>query len=108
MRISDWSSDVCSSDLLFGREQRLFEHDDGVARGHRNMVDARARGQAMILERLFGDDQRGRRAVADLRARCRGDRAAFLEQLDPGERSEESRVGKECVSTGRSRWSPYY
>src|SRR3546814_10719001 len=63
MRISDWSSDVCSSDL------------------------ARASGSD---DRLFGFEQ-GRR----------------LPDFDLG-RSEERRVGKECVSTCRSRWSPYH
>src|SRR3546814_5246392 len=74
MRISDWSSDVCSSDLQ-------------DAAGHR---DARFAGEPQRLQpacRLFV----GR---AEMRA------AAF--------RSEERRVGKECVSTCRSRWSPYH
>src|SRR3546814_14513310 len=31
-----------------------------------------------------------------------------LRPLDPAIRSEERRVGKECVSTCRSRWSPYH
>src|SRR3546814_7066445 len=65
MRISDWSSDVCSSDLAPG--------------GH-------VRGGS------FWRAQRGQtpRAAAN------------------PERSEERRVGKECVSTCRSRWSPYH
>src|SRR3546814_18949052 len=38
-----------------------------------------------------------------------GPRAAvFMEVLPPAQRSEERRVGKECVSTCRSRWSPYH
>src|SRR3546814_17986727 len=32
---------------------------------------------------------------------------ALLQAADPGSRSEERRVGKACVSTCRSRWSPY-
>src|SRR3546814_13715521 len=103
------------------------------------MVDARARGETMVLQRLFGDDERRRCAVADLRAGRGGDRAAFLKDLDPRNaferrveadalvdkvrlaavrrvdldpadlaRSEERRVGKECVSTCRSRWSLYH
>src|SRR3546814_4063997 len=47
------------------------------------MVDARARGETMVLQRLFGDDERRRCAVADLRAGRGGDRAAFLKDLDP-------------------------
>src|SRR3546814_15023598 len=39
---------------------------------------------------------------------AQGLRDLLVEQLDnPGLRSEERRVGKECVSTCRSRWSPY-
>src|SRR3546814_10236444 len=60
MRISDWSSDVCSSDLRFP----LFVH----------------------------------------RVRC----SSNLGNWQQNERSEERRVGKECVSTCRSRWSPYH
>src|SRR3546814_6158302 len=70
MRISDWSSDVCSSDLHGGRE-----------RLHASGCDA-ARGQ-----------------------RCGG--RLRLQGNEVG-RSEERRVGKECVSTCRSRWSPYH
>src|SRR3546814_2686789 len=68
MRISDWSSDVCSSDLL---------------------------GQAVLVDQLvaFLLGQRLHR-LADM----------HLARL----RSEERRVGKECVSTCRSRWSPYH
>src|SRR3546814_4631799 len=66
MRISDWSSDVCSSDLL------------------------------VILEDELGAVRRGRHVMVG-----HGDRAV-------GARSEERRVGKECVSTCRSRWSPYH
>src|SRR3546814_11035344 len=45
--------------------------------------------------------------------RRRNERKAYVslkdgQELDFTERSEESRVGKECVSTCRSRWSPYH
>src|SRR3546814_16101434 len=90
MRISDWSSDVCSSDLILS----------GVA------LHAR-RFEIILLELLFGDV-----AVialqlllgAKLDAEIRHLALAALTVL----RSEESRVGKECVSTGRSRWSRYH
>src|SRR3546814_1798766 len=65
MRISDWSSDVCSSDLRGGL---------GGAVG--------------------GDGRRGRGGPPD--------------RTQSQRRSEERRVGKECVSTCRSRWSPYH
>src|SRR3546814_4817830 len=72
MRISDWSSDVCSSDLLG------HEFGEGVY-------------QFWITP-------------ADLRARC-FDKVTLTADAY---RSEERRVGKECVSTCRSRWSPYH
>src|SRR3546814_2559979 len=63
MRISDWSSDVCSSDLV--------------------QVSSEAQAHAQ------------RHAAKSMAASCM-------------QRSEERRVGKECVSTCRSRWSPYH
>src|SRR3546814_3574584 len=63
MRISDWSSDVCSSDL----RRRAVEHRQRDAEDEQLRVEAAAHA-----------------------------------------RSEERRVGKECVSTCRSRWSPYH
>src|SRR3546814_8791503 len=75
MRISDWSSDVCSSDL----------------RGH----PAAMRGS----QRPGGRDRRSPLH----RRQPRRSRFAWDHP-----RSEERRVGKECVSTCRSRWSPYH
>src|SRR3546814_6651972 len=69
MRISDWSSDVCSSDLIGG---------------------------------VGLDQERGVEAGMD------GVRATQFGERGRGGRSEERRVGKECVSTCRSRWSPYH
>src|SRR3546814_1682146 len=66
MRISDWSSDVCSSDL-----------SEQARPGHEAVVGRADQTQPVGIEL-------------------------------PDERSEERRVGKECVSTCRSRWSPYH
>src|SRR3546814_4459355 len=79
MRISDWSSDVCSSDLGV-----LVDDDGGVAAEFEH---------DLFLARL------GLRFPAD------AGRSGEGEQFQPL-RSEERRVGKECVSTCRSRWSP--
>src|SRR3546814_1149242 len=86
MRISDWSSDVCSSDLL-----------------HR---------QKHVDEGLPGDaDEKGADQIDDLRVLQRGRQRRYPGPVlrgVPVARSEERRVGKECVSTCRSRWSPYH
>src|SRR3546814_5609504 len=88
MRISDWSSDVCSSDLA-----RLGERDRGE--GVREV-------QRCVL--LVDDDEVESRVAQDLDHLEGGQ---LQPRADQG-RSEERRVGKECVSTCRSRWSPYH
>src|SRR3546814_1045555 len=72
MRISDWSSDVCSSDL------------NGITK---NWVS---------LDQIDPDMPRAASSERGTEANSRR------------QRSEERRVGKECVSTCRSRWSPYH
>src|SRR3546814_13954792 len=120
MRISDWSSDVCSSDLqkdeppvapevtaaTWGRFfddgeplWALVAERDGMLVGfthylfHRNtnMIEP-----VCYLEDLFT-------AAA---ARGKGVGRALIESVC-AERSEARRVGKECVRTGRHRWSTY-
>src|SRR3546814_6133903 len=80
MRISDWSSDVCSSDLQIVEIDAVTHRLGIVARGKLDQ----ARYLLGLLEIMLG-------RLAD--------RRAF-------ERSEERRVGKECVSTCRYRCSP--
>src|SRR3546814_9624633 len=77
MRISDWSSDVCSSDLPVDDE-----HD---------AVVGPEVGEVGTRLRLFPGGEHG-----------------LFRVLSGIWRSEERRVGKECVSTCRSRWSPYH
>src|SRR3546814_3987212 len=73
MRISDWSSDVCSSDLSRGRSTPAPRLQP-------------AKGPGLVPKSCAPHDA----------------------QKGPRPRSEERRVGKECVSTCRSRWSPYH
>src|SRR3546814_13546634 len=87
MRISDWSSDVCSSDL----------RAEGVDEGQCPWP-ARSASRASISEAMTAQVP-APAIAADPRAH------ASARQADC--RSEESRVGKECVSTCRSRWLPY-
>src|SRR3546814_5079897 len=79
LRISDWSSDVCSSDL---------PGDVGV------LVYEVQPAAEVEVDAPRPDQRVGGLQVAD-------DRLAL-------QRSEERRVGKECVSTCRSRWTPYH
>src|SRR3546814_4014927 len=92
MRISDWSSDVCSSDLL---PEGITLHCDGRS------------GRSGALERAFRHQLRDLEFLHPDRNVCgHFERDEML--ADFGDRSEERRVGKECVSTCRSRWSPYH
>src|SRR3546814_13230412 len=101
MRISDWSSDVCSSDL-------------GSLRALRALRDLVADALAFLqAAEALGLDCR--EVHEDIRAAVLGcDEAEALGVVEPfhcavlhvSPRSEERRVGKECVSTCRSRWSP--
>src|SRR3546814_12364146 len=102
MRISDWSSDVCSSDLVGVEAGELATEGDEVA-GVEVLVEPHVvhSGRDELVERA---------EVGEPAAHGLGDGAAHEDLLagDATERSEERRVGKEGVSTCRSRWSPDY
>src|SRR3546814_16195471 len=91
MRISDWSSDVCSSDL----DLAAVGGAPGAVGGQPRAVDQQ---RPQIL------DEAGLQLVVQLGVVGEDDLAGRLHQR----RSEERRVGTECVSTCRSRWSPYH
>src|SRR3546814_14699009 len=95
MRISDWSSDVCSSDLLphLMVEPRPVPLSNRPRRGRTG-----GRRQGGQRRRAGGRRASGRR----------GGRRGGPQVTPPRPRSEERRVGKECVSTCRSRWAPYH
>src|SRR3546814_12063730 len=98
MRISDGSSDVCSSDL----SEAHVEVDQ--------LIDAQTERQAA------GDDGARRRAPDQIVIIAQAERTVsagaatqlVLQRLQKPDRSEERRVGKECGSPSRSRWSPYH
>src|SRR3546814_11754354 len=104
MRISDWSSDVCSSDLekltqlvstigenMSLRRMTALAVDPGVVASYMHNAVAPGLGKIGVLVALesTGDAQK---------------LGALGRQI--ALRSDERRVGKECVSTGRSRGSP--
>src|SRR3546814_12428085 len=103
MRISDWSSDVCSSDLrqrqadyahfrALGMSEPFRYFNSGVM-----LIDIARWMADDLAERLLGFIERNA-AVCTLPD----------EDALNAVRSEERRVGKECVSTCRSRWRPYH
>src|SRR3546814_13047778 len=103
MRISDWSSDVCSSDLALEADAH-GEPAGGKAERHAHEVDERG-GPAHLrqTEALTGHQRAGEwRNDADLH---RGGKAAQIKQPDHG-RSEERRGGKGGVMTGCTQWAP--
>src|SRR3546814_15555433 len=89
MRMSDWSSDVCSSDL--SARARKF------GRAHRVIV------KVIFRVALVKGCCRGEVGAAQVHA---DNRLQSIDILAGTGRSEERRVGKEGVSTCRSRWSP--
>src|SRR3546814_4397232 len=103
MRISDWSSDVCSSDLA--EMEEWLAAAPGGAEAFARAYDRIGQGAAPAvagsdpLDLVRRETERWRNHFADL------DAAAEL--LADELRSEERRVGQEGVSTCRSRWTPY-
>src|SRR3546814_7803093 len=100
MRISDWSSDVCSSDL-----EQQFPFKLLPDRGAKRLRIWR-QAEAGIV-RISPDLEVLGKIVIEIAIAIRPDHPDFF-GADAVARSEERRVGKECVSTCRSRWSPYH
>src|SRR3546814_13360578 len=93
MRISDWSSDVCSSDLPHG-VQRVKALGHGSSAVVLDLSFNRVLGSKVVK---FSRDSTALQAEASI--------LKHIHEHLPS-RSEERRVGKECVSTCRSGWSP--
>src|SRR3546814_14435225 len=97
MRISDWSSDVCSSDLDPALQQlATIVRGADTSRLELTPQSPGLYALSLGLSKTFADDHEML--------------AHGLVMYDAlyAWRSEERRVGKECVSTCRSRWSPYH
>src|SRR3546814_14593606 len=91
MRISDWSSDVCSSDLMFTHAPFT---DMPQSVGIHAPLPTYPAEPALHWATITPPPQEPHHVQSH----------SFV--FDGPERSEERRVGKECVSTCRSRWSP--
>src|SRR3546814_20504193 len=129
MRISDWSSDVCSSDLhpiahaginlllahplvqglrytanlrgnrFDSRPQRRILATVFLHHTHGTLTHFRGKLVLLLHSSILSEVGASTKSGAVQGARRRGDKP---------KRSEERRVGKECGSTCRSRWSPYH
>src|SRR3546814_19832874 len=113
MRISDWSSDVCSSDLFTGAI-KTTEGKIELAEGGTLFLDEvgdiplplQVKLLRFIQERVI-ERIGGRKAIpVDVRIVCATHQD--LDQMIKDGRSEERRRGKECGRRCRSRWSPYH
>src|SRR3546814_13139405 len=103
MRISDWSSDVCSSDLLdpnINPDEPVLAEVEAIIAAHWKALRAKFSEKpvpiirAVILHALYNI------GIGDSKI------ARIIYLTATNYKSEERRVGKECVSTFRSRWSP--
>src|SRR3546814_17599316 len=117
MRMSDWSSDVCSSDLYEALK------DGWKNQNYRNWISSMENHVFPLIGRKPVDQVDSTHVVEVLTpiwleipdtARKILQRIgavldfAHIQGWREEERSEERRVGKECVSKCRSRWSPYH
>src|SRR3546814_17685437 len=125
MRISDWSSDVCSSDLAYDAKYGIRDYRGG---GRSSARETAARVAAGAVARLVIPEVQVHAWVAEIGGDAIDPANFDLEEIDRNPffcpdpaaaqrweaamdaarkaRTEERRVGKECVSTLRSRWSP--
>src|SRR3546814_13426417 len=101
MRISDWSSDVCSSDLIGGAIGAVH----GIVQMPLRLVGS-GRNEPLREFEPADDD---REHIVEIMGDTTGQLTDGFHLLRLAKlRSEARRVGKECVSTCRSRWSPYH
>src|SRR3546814_15964423 len=101
MRISDWSSDVCSSDL------RAFRMAPGLVGDGRDMGTVVFPDAPLKIFLVADVQARAERRCKQLKEKgISANLLGLLQDMRARDRSEERRVGKECVSTCRSRWSP--
>src|SRR3546814_14723793 len=120
--MSDWSSDLCSSDLLLSYAQTERPNRDWWL----NILDLYGASDVLVAEARLDREYPGGPVIGRFTARhgpdglvikrfaLRTNAAARLDamldaavrRIDEAYRSEERRVGKVCVSTCRYRWTP--
>src|SRR3546814_13038190 len=102
MRISDWSSDVCSSDLTAIKAETTRKTEAVI----RESAVFASNTSTLPISQLAQASKRPDQFIG-IHFFSPVDRMGLVEVI-MGKRSEERRVGKECVSTCRSRWSAYH
>src|SRR3546814_3030957 len=100
VRISDWSSDVCSSDLDSSSSSTLPTMPEPIRHREVSRLEGFSDAVFGFALTLLVVSLETPRTTADLRQLLAG-------VVPFAVRSEERRVGNECVSTCRSRWSPH-
>src|SRR3546814_10606161 len=98
MRISDWSSDVCSSDLAAVKKFKVYRYDPDS-------------GQNPRFDTFEIDTEKCGPMVLDALIKMKSEQDSsltFRRSCREGIRADERRVGKECASQCRSRWSAYH
>src|SRR3546814_19925515 len=120
MRISDWSSDVCASDLIMTLGAATVTPVSSLAEAIRCMGNHNISGLPVVdgdgeLHGILSEGDFFRKSTDSFRLDSLFDagpevRRDALDSTRVGDlmRSEERRVGKEWVSTCRTRWSPYH
>src|SRR3546814_1630209 len=96
LRISDWSSDVCSSDLIAALRSLFTDTPNTCESPAVEFTSEDKMPIRVDLPAPFGP------------SRAKKSPGCTVRLMPFRARSEERRVGKECVSTCRSRWSPYH
>src|SRR3546814_21124130 len=101
MRISDWSSDVCSSDL---KNSDITIHGSNITAGN-NLVMLAEDEIKLIAARNTAEQPSSNKSSSGSIGVSNGTSGLGV---TASARSDERRVGKECVSTCRLRWSPHH
>src|SRR3546814_11535419 len=112
MRISDWSSDVCSSDLAYDTSQGISNLGFAISASKdygSQLQKGLSQGSGVVEQkRVAANDSWAttRTESARLFDTAQTSASPTTEEGRSMQRSEERRVGKECVSTCRCRWAP--
>src|SRR3546814_11378762 len=106
MRMSDWSSDVCSSDLFRRTKHRADRLATALERHGKVAVLHGGMRQGARMSALRAFEEKRTPILVATNVASRGLDLPVVSPVIHFDRSEESRVGKACCSTCRSRWAP--